>query len=72
MPGYTRYWPYTLKPNRSGSWRAPNLGAARQLVAASGTRGMRISVWDTPEAGTFLEEGRVAVATLNRLDTGPR
>jgi ABC-type transport system substrate-binding protein/DNA-binding SARP family transcriptional activator len=58
MPGYTRYCPYGSRPA---------LATARRLVAASGTRGMKVVVWDTPEAGTFLEEGRATVALLRRL-----
>jgi YVTN family beta-propeller protein len=45
MLGYRRYCPYTLYPRPDGRWSAPDLEAARRLVAASGTRGDRIDVW---------------------------
>jgi YVTN family beta-propeller protein len=67
MPGYIRYCPYTRRPRADGAWRAPDLATARRLVAASGTRGMRVVLWNTPQPGTFLEEGRAAVALLRRL-----
>jgi peptide/nickel transport system substrate-binding protein len=67
MPGYRRYCPYTNRPGGSGAWKAPDLAKARRLVDASGTRGMRVTVWDTPGPGTLLEEGRAAVAVLKRL-----
>jgi peptide/nickel transport system substrate-binding protein len=43
--GYRRYCPYTLRPHRDGRWSAPNMARARRLVAASGTRGLRIDIW---------------------------
>ena len=51
MPGYRRYCPYTRRPERDGVWSAPDLAAARQLVAASGTRGETIDVWGAPDEG---------------------
>jgi peptide/nickel transport system substrate-binding protein len=55
--GYRRYCPYTRRPHRDGRWSAPNLARARRLVAASGTRGLRIDVWaatDLPGVSTHL------------------
>jgi peptide/nickel transport system substrate-binding protein len=46
LPGYRRYCPYTIDPSPGGAWQAPNLAEARRLVAASGTRGTRITVWN--------------------------
>ena len=43
--GYRRYCPYTLHPNRAGTYNGPDLTKARQLVAASGTKGQSVSVW---------------------------
>jgi peptide/nickel transport system substrate-binding protein len=43
--GYRRYCPYTRNPARSGAWTGPDLARARRLVAASGTRGARVTVW---------------------------
>ena len=45
IPGYRRYCPFTAHPGTAGAWTGPNLTAARKLVAASGTRGMRVTVW---------------------------
>ena len=43
-PAYRPYCPYTLNPTRGGAWTAPDLAAARKLVAASGTQGMHVDV----------------------------
>jgi peptide/nickel transport system substrate-binding protein len=66
MPGYKPYCPYTLHPRQDGAWSAPDLGSARRLVAASGTRGMRVAVLDTPEA-IFRGEGQSVVSALRQL-----
>jgi peptide/nickel transport system substrate-binding protein len=49
MPGYRRYCPYTADPRPDWAWKAPDLAAARRLVAASGTSGTRIDVWGTTD-----------------------
>ena len=45
IPGYSRYCPFTVDPGPSGAWVGPALSAARKLVADSGTRGMKVTVW---------------------------
>jgi YVTN family beta-propeller protein len=45
VPGYRRYCPYTTNPSAGGTWTAPDLARARRLVAKSGTRGARVTVW---------------------------
>jgi YVTN family beta-propeller protein len=50
LPGYRRDCPYTLDPNSAGVWQAPNLAEAYRLIAASHTRGTRITIWNL---GTF-------------------
>ena len=67
MSGYVRHCPYTRRPSHDGAWHGPDLAAARRLIRSSGTSGMKVVVWDTPEPGTFLEEGRATVALLHRL-----
>jgi YVTN family beta-propeller protein len=67
IPGFRRYCPYTLHPTRTGVWRAPDLTAARRLVSASGTSGMKIAVLDTAQPRIFFDEGRAVVAALRRL-----
>jgi YVTN family beta-propeller protein len=48
LSGYRRYCPYTRRPSAHGRWRAPDMALARRLVAASGTRGERVTLWGTP------------------------
>jgi YVTN family beta-propeller protein len=50
FPGYRRYCPYTADPGPGGAWRAPDLAAARRLVAASRTQGAPIDVWGTTDS----------------------
>jgi YVTN family beta-propeller protein len=50
FPGYHPYCPYTADPNTKGTWTRPDLANARRLVAASGTKGMAVTVW-TPGGG---------------------
>jgi peptide/nickel transport system substrate-binding protein len=44
FPAYRPYCPYTAHPTKRGPWTAPDLARALTLVAASGTKGMRIDV----------------------------
>jgi len=58
IPGYQPYCPFTTDATPSGAWVGPDLAAARQLVAASGTSGMRVTVWSDdfapdPTTGAF-------------------
>lgn len=64
LPGFVRYCPYTLRPSPTGAWHAPNLRKARRLVAASGTSGMRVTVWTDPAAG---REARYLASVLRQL-----
>jgi len=50
--GYRPYCPYTLNPNPSGSWTAPNLAEAERLIAATHTRGTPITIWNLGTSGT--------------------
>jgi YVTN family beta-propeller protein len=69
IPGYERYCPYTLNPNRAGVWSAPDLPKAQALIAASGTRGTPVTIWST--SGCYLTDftaaGRYLVSLLDRL-----
>ena len=56
MGGYRRYCPYRYDP-----------ADARRLVAASGTRGMRVRVWDTRQPAVAYAEGLAVVRALRRL-----
>jgi len=65
--GYKRYCPYTEGRRPGGRWRGPNLRRARQLIAASGTAGTTVKVWDSPAPRVALEQGRYLTALLRRL-----
>jgi ABC-type transport system substrate-binding protein len=67
LPGYRRYCPYTRGPTADGRWHGPDLARARRLVAASGTTGMRVTVWDTPTPQANLTEARDTVTALRQL-----
>ena len=43
--GFRRYCPYTVDPDRAGTYTGPDLARARRLVAASGTKGQAVTVW---------------------------
>ena len=46
--GFSGYVPtcrHTVNPNPAGTWIGPDLVRARRLVAASGTRGMKVEFW---------------------------
>ena len=64
FPGYRPYCPYTAGSTKSGKWTAPDLAKARALVARSGTRGMKVTVWAWSQAKGF---NRVAVKVLHSL-----
>ena len=63
--GFRRYCPYTAAPTPAGVWKAPDLTRARTLVAASGTRGMRVTVWTYPGFWELAAKG--AVRALEQL-----
>jgi peptide/nickel transport system substrate-binding protein len=69
LPGYRPYCPYTLDPSSSGSWTAPDLAKAQQLVASSGTRGMKVTLLlsDPFPSAPTLQIGRYVVSVLDRL-----
>ena len=64
LGGYVPYCPYTTSPDSTGTWTAPDLERAKRLVAASGTRGMKVVVWSFPY---FNAETPYFVALLRRL-----
>jgi YVTN family beta-propeller protein len=44
FPGYQPYCPYTRDPGPEGSWNAPDLEKAQEIVRRSGTAGMRVVI----------------------------
>jgi peptide/nickel transport system substrate-binding protein len=65
FPGYKAYCPYTKNPG-SGKWTAPDLTKAKQLVAASGTKGMTVKV-NTDTAAVDKDIGEYFLGLLNQL-----
>lgn len=51
FPGYRPYCPYTTGP-QDGSYHGPDLARAKELVARSGTKGMRVTMIDV--VGDFV------------------
>ena len=43
--GYRPYCPYTVDSGPAGTWIAPDLAQAVELVEASGTKGAKVTVW---------------------------
>jgi YVTN family beta-propeller protein len=66
LPGYRRYCPYTTDPNQEGIWHAPDLAAAERLIAASSTRGTRVTIWNLYDQ-TLTALDRYLIALLDRL-----
>jgi ABC-type transport system substrate-binding protein/DNA-binding SARP family transcriptional activator len=69
LPGYQPYCPYSVAPSASGTWTAPDLAKAEQLIRASGTRGSKVTVLVPPADLTAptTEIGRHVVGVLDRL-----
>jgi YVTN family beta-propeller protein len=64
FPGYSPYCPYTAGSTKSGKWTAPDLAKAKALVARSGTRGMKVTLWAWSQAKGF---NAVALKVLKSL-----
>ena len=69
ISGYQPYCPYTRDAGPSGGWHAPDMALARRLVAASGTRGMKVTMLVQPPDATnpTIGIGTYVVSTLRRL-----
>jgi YVTN family beta-propeller protein len=69
LPGYQPYCPYTLNPGPGGVWTGPNLALAEHLVAASGTRGARVTVTTGAFGANIPDQatGRYLVSVLDQL-----
>ncbi len=66
IPAYRPFCPYTMVPTKSGAWREPDLRRARQLVAASGTHGAKVTVWGFTDDPTIRPEVVQYVASVLR------
>ncbi|HYZ29016.1 MAG TPA: BTAD domain-containing putative transcriptional regulator [Thermoleophilaceae bacterium] len=68
IAGYRTYCPYTRNPRARGRWTGPDLASARRLVAASGKRGARVTVWGWTDDPTITTDVvRYAAGVLRRL-----
>jgi ABC-type transport system substrate-binding protein len=47
VPGYRPYCPYTLRPDATGAWHAPDVSTAQHLVQQSGTAGASVTVYSS-------------------------
>ena len=74
FPSYSPYCPYTSDPSSKGTWSGPDMREARQLVAASGTRGASISIMapDTQIAAVERCPGRSPRSATGRRCTSAR
>lgn len=62
--GYAPYCPYTLNVSPAGTWTAPDLATARDLIAASGRSGTPVEV---VTMGRFQDAAAYIVEVLNGL-----
>jgi YVTN family beta-propeller protein len=68
ISGYRLYCPFTRGARAGRAWTSPDLALARKLVAASGTRGSRITVWGwTDDATISPRVSRYTAAVLRLL-----
>ena len=69
LAGYEPYCPYTLLPNASGAWIAPDFAKAERLVRASGRRNARVTVLVPPPdaVAPTTKLGRYVASVLRRL-----
>jgi peptide/nickel transport system substrate-binding protein len=64
LPGYQPYCPWTVSPDRSGRWTAPDLARARRLIRDSGAAGSAVEVW---VFANYRSAGSYMVSLLNDL-----
>jgi peptide/nickel transport system substrate-binding protein len=64
LPGYAAYCPYTANPG--AKWSAPDMAKAQQLVAESGTKGMKVKV-NSDTTDVHKAVGEYFVGLLNKL-----
>ena len=66
LPGYAPYCPYTRQPG--GTWTAPDLAQAQELVDRSGTAGTMVTVWASEDTGAVsVPVGRYFTHLLGQL-----
>jgi YVTN family beta-propeller protein len=65
-PGYRPSCPYTARPT-GGSWTGPDLARARELVARSGTAGMRVDMITVRRDSLFSPAAEVVADALRLI-----
>jgi YVTN family beta-propeller protein len=64
FPDYSPYCPYTAGSTNRGTWTAPDLTKAKALVARSGTRGMKVTLWAWSQAKGFNNVAKQVLLAL--------
>ena len=64
VPDYRPYCPYTAGSTNRGAWTAPDLTKAKALVARSGTRGMKVTLWAWSQAKGFNQVAEKVLRSL--------
>jgi YVTN family beta-propeller protein len=66
FPGYRPYCPFTADASAGGTWSAPDLARAHELVRQSGTTGARVVFWswNAPAAAREAHLARLLFARL--------
>jgi YVTN family beta-propeller protein len=69
FPGYEPYCPYTIDPDPDGTWTAPDLARAQELIRRTGVQGTEVEVWGFPlqEIGAGLKVTQYFTELLNAL-----
>ena len=68
VPGYRPYCPFTLRPDATGAWHAPDVAMAQRLVQRSGTAGASVTVYTPP----VVRRGYAARRRRDEPDRLPR
>ena len=64
LPGYRPYCPYTLDPNPTGAWHAPDVAQAEHLDRDIRTRGTPITIWNLGSRTTTQISNRTSSHSL--------
>jgi peptide/nickel transport system substrate-binding protein len=64
ISGYRPYCPFTLHPNSSGVWSAPDIDQGRRLVRAAHATGAKVTVWARPD---HYDLGDIVVRAMRQI-----
>jgi YVTN family beta-propeller protein len=65
--GYHPFCPYTIDPNPNGTWTAPDMAKAEQLLRDAHALGARVTVWGSPALQSHVPVTQYYVGLLRRL-----